>query len=301
MGLAATAVVAGGPRLVGLADRAAVPLMAAIGVVVTVAAVRSAPAVAAAAAAPPAASSWLRGLDIVVGYQVSWILMFADYSRYTRSAPRGAAAVFAGLAIPSLWLMPVGALAASAAASADPGTMLRAIGLGGPGAVLLALATVTTNFVNIYLSSLAWKSLVPATGARTAVWGIGLVGIGVGLLSSGWLDRYAAFMLLLGSLLVPVGGVLLARFFLVRRPVTAGELYDPGGPVGSIDASFAGLAAWAAGAAAYRLAAPIGSTLPALVTAALAFVVFDRRAARAGRPRSTRTRTTRPPSPGEHG
>jgi purine-cytosine permease-like protein len=35
--------------------------------------------------------TWSRGLDVVIGYQVSWILMFADYSRYTRSA-RGSAA-----------------------------------------------------------------------------------------------------------------------------------------------------------------------------------------------------------------
>ena len=32
----------------------------------------------------------LRGFDLVVGYQVSWILMFADYSRYTASERRAA-------------------------------------------------------------------------------------------------------------------------------------------------------------------------------------------------------------------
>jgi len=32
--------------------------------------------------------------------------------------------------------------------------MLAALGLGGAGAILLAVATLTTNFVNIYLSSL---------------------------------------------------------------------------------------------------------------------------------------------------
>jgi purine-cytosine permease-like protein len=36
------------------------------------------------AAAAAGALDWLRGFDVVVGYQASWILMFADYSRYTR-------------------------------------------------------------------------------------------------------------------------------------------------------------------------------------------------------------------------
>ena len=42
--------------------------------------------------AAPATSNpagWLGGFDIVVGYQVSWLLMFADYPRYTADARRG--------------------------------------------------------------------------------------------------------------------------------------------------------------------------------------------------------------------
>ena len=46
--------------------------------------------------------------------------------------------------------------------SADPGAMLAAADAGIAVAVLVVLATVTTNFVNIYLSSLAWRSVMPA-------------------------------------------------------------------------------------------------------------------------------------------
>jgi len=31
------------------------------------------------------ASEWMRGLDVTAGYQVTWLLMFADYTRYNRS------------------------------------------------------------------------------------------------------------------------------------------------------------------------------------------------------------------------
>src|SRR6185369_4291348 len=100
----------------------------------------------------------LRGFDVVVSYQVSWILMFADYSRYTRSARAGAWAIFLALALSSIWFMGVGLLGARVAGSADPARMLQALHLGAAGALLVALATLTTNFVNIYLSALAWKS-----------------------------------------------------------------------------------------------------------------------------------------------
>ena len=76
------------------------------------------------------------GLDVVIGYQVSWLLMFADYSRYTRSGRAAATAVFAGLAMPALWLMPVGWSLARIAGSDDPGTMLAAAGVGWWTAVL---------------------------------------------------------------------------------------------------------------------------------------------------------------------
>ena len=210
--------------------------------------------------------TWSRGLDVVIGYQVSWILMFADYSRYTRSARGSAGAVFLGLALTSAWMMPLGAIAARAAGTSDPGAMLDAVGLGAAGGVLLTLATVTTNFVNIYMSSLAWKSLVPGARDGAVVWSIGIVGTALGAIPGAWLEQYASFMIVLGAVLVPVGGVLIAHYYL--QPVQIDEsfiaqLYDADGPFRGV--LIPGVAAWAAGAAAFFASASIGGTLPALI------------------------------------
>jgi cytosine/uracil/thiamine/allantoin permease len=84
-------------------------------------------------------------------------------------------------------------------------------------------------------------------------------------------------MLLLGALLVPVGGVLIARFFLVRSPVAVPDLYDRNGPFArAAGFSLPGLLAWAAGAAVYFLARPTGSTLPSLATAIVVYWLADR-------------------------
>jgi purine-cytosine permease-like protein len=273
LGLVSTAIVAQGPAAVRFADRFAVPLMGGIGIALTVACLRL-PAVG-----PPAAAGgqpWLHGFDLVVGYQVSWILMFADYSRYTASPGRSAVAVFFGLALTSAWMMPLGLVAARAAGTADPGAMLAALGLGAAGAALLALATLTTNFVNIYLSALAWKSLVPTAGDRRAVWSIGVIGTGLSLLSRAWLDRYGDFMIVLGGLLVPAGGVLIARFAFGDRPAPE-ELYErPGEPRRIAGVAPAGLIAWLAGAAVYHAAGAAGRTIPALATAVLAYLALRR-------------------------
>ncbi len=269
LGLVSTAVVAVGPRAVALADRVAVPLLLAVGAVITVAVIRTP---AAPAAPATGAMPWFRGLDIVVGYQVSWILMFADYSRYTPSARKSAVAVFLGLVLTSLWMMPLGLSAARVAGSADPGAMMAALDLGWAGAGLMVLATITTNFVNIYMSGLAWKSLFPRVGEQWSIWSIGIIGTLLGLFSGAWLDRYAEFMLVLGGVLVPVGGVLVAHYFLGRGETHVPDLYDARGPYGRTGGLLVpGLAAWAVGALVYYFASPWGSTLPSLVAAVVTY------------------------------
>jgi nucleobase:cation symporter-1, NCS1 family len=277
LGLVATLVVWRGPQAVARADRLAVPLMLAVGVALTIACIRALGSPGAAAAPVVPGMTWSRGLDVVIGYQVSWILMFADYSRYTRSVRGSAIAVFLGLALTSAWMMPLGAIAARAAGSSDPGAMLDAVGLGAAGAVLLTLATITTNFVNIYMSSLAWKSLVPGARDGAVVWSIGIVGTALGAIPGTWLEQYASFMIVLGALLVPVGGVVIAHYYV--RPVQVDEsfiaqLYDADGPFRGV--SIPGVAAWAAGAIAFFASESIGGTLPALIVSVGVYLILQR-------------------------
>jgi NCS1 family nucleobase:cation symporter-1 len=250
-----------------------------VGVALTVACVRAYGAARAPAATAPVAMSWSRGLDVVIGYQVSWILMFADYSRYTRSARGSAIAVFLGLALTSAWMMPLGAIAARAAGTSDPGARLDAVGLGASGALLLALATLTTNFVNIYMSSLAWKSLVPRAGDTAVIWSIGMIGTALSAVPGVWLEQYTNFMMIVGALLVPVGGVLVAHYYGRRRPhvdeALIAELYDKAGAFRGVNV--AGVGAWAAGAVAFFAAGSIGGTLPALIVSIVVYTGLRRR------------------------
>lgn len=262
LGLAATAVVAAGPRAVTLAARFAVPLLVLVGLLFTFALFRLPSVSTAVTGGEP----WFSALDIVIAYQVSWILMFADYTRYTRSERGSAIAVFSALALTSLWFMPLGLVAAHVAGSDDPGAMTASLGLGILGPLLHAVATITTNFVNIYLSALALRSLFPRVGQQFSVWSIGIIGTTLGAFSGQWLDRYADFMVLLGASLVPVGSLLFAHFFLLRVTVETDDLYRSDGPYGrTFGFSPAALLAWAAGTTTYFLATSIGGTLPAII------------------------------------
>ena len=149
-------------------------------------------------------------------------------------------------------MMPLGAIAARAAGTDDPGAMLGAVGLGAAGAFMLATATLTTNFVNIYMSSLAWKSLMPRASDGAVIWSIGLVGTALSAVPGVWLERYTSFMIVLGGVLVPVGGVLIAHYYI--RPPRVDEtliVSSTTPPVRFAACRFPASTAWAAGAAAY--------------------------------------------------
>jgi len=278
LGLAATMIVLGGPRAAAVVDRIAVPLLLLSGGVFTIAVLR-APAPM-WPTGPVPTGDIARGLDIVIGYQASWLLMFADYPRFVRSPRAAGWAVFLGLALTALWFMPLGLMASAIAGSSDPGAMVAALNLGAWGAALVTLAALTTNFVNIYMSGLALKSLRPSLSGTTGVWIIGGIGAVLGLFSLGWLERFASFTLLLGTCLVPVGGLLLAHFVVLRRPTRVPDLYAPS--LAHQGWSTPGLAAWIAGAVVFQLSGQIGATLPSLFTTMAVYVVLARRSATTG-------------------
>ena len=276
-GIVATLTVLGGPRAVGLADRAAVPLLLVSGVVLTLACLRVAVPVISAPAT--SAVDVFHGFDLIFGYQTTWLLMFADYSRYTKSGKKSAVATFGGLGLTALWFIPLGLIASRAAGSGDPGAMVFALGLGWWGAILITLGTLTTNFVNIYMSALAMKSLRPSTSNLGAVLTIGVIGCALSVLSQELLDRLGGFTVALSGVLVPIGGLLIAHFLLLRRTHSAASLYpaEPGKTPAVGNWSFAGMAAWVAGAAAFYFSQAIGGVLPGLIVSIVVYLLLARR------------------------
>lgn len=275
VGGVAVLIAAFGPAAMARFDRFAVPLMAAVGLLLTWALVRApSPGEGPLVDTVPAGDGlgFLPALDLVIAYQVSWALMFADYTRYQRRERSATLAVLLGLTLSSLWLLFVGARAAAIGGSNDPTEMILGVGLPRAVLILVVLSTITTNFVNLYLSSLALKTLRPSLGDLSTVLAVGAVGTGLGVVTPRLLDRYAGFMGLLATLFLPLVAVLLVHFFW--RPGTA-EHTRSGLETEPRRLAPRAWAAWAAGVVTYQLvsrAAPhLGATLPTLLLAALVY------------------------------
>jgi NCS1 family nucleobase:cation symporter-1 len=268
VGAIAVVVTLFGPRAMALFNRAAVPLLLLVGVALTVAIVGS--GVGRLDGPGDASFGLLAGLDVVVGYQVSWSLMFADYTRFQRSESGAATAVTLGLASTSLWLVGLGAAAGRIGGANDPTAMILGAGLPVAALLLMALSTITTNFVNLYLSALAVRNLWHRAPPRPTVLLVGCVGTLFGLLSPDLLDRYAGFMGWIGTSFLPIAAIVVVHFFVLDR----------GAACESRSWSPAAILAWSAGVATYQAVArftpQLGATVPTLIVTALLFWTLAR-------------------------
>jgi purine-cytosine permease-like protein len=95
-----------------------------------------------------------------------------------------------------------------------------------------------------------------------------------------WIDEFANFIGVLAGIFVPIGGLLIAHFLILKRTHRAADLYPGSNGAAPLVGlwSTAGMTSWIIGAAVFYLARPIGGTLPSLATSVLLYLVLARTA-----------------------
>lgn len=257
-----------GPRAMALFDRFAVPIMVVVALVLSYA-LLSVGWKRLLALEGNGSMSLLAGFDLIVGYEVSWSLMFADYTRYQRRESKASMAILLGLGLSSLWMMGIGAGAGALGGGNDPTQMILGLGLPGMALIMVALSTITTNFVNIYLSSLALKNLQPRLRGVPTVLTVGIIGTTFGLIGADILNLYGNFMGLIATLMLPTIGVIAVHFFGLPKGIN---------PLDAPSWRGAALIAWIGGALVYQglEGSPWGATLPCLSATALLYFLLRR-------------------------
>ncbi|HEX2299427.1 MAG TPA: cytosine permease, partial [Pseudonocardiaceae bacterium] len=183
-----------------------------------------------------AMSFWL-AVDLVVALPISWFPLVADYSRFSRNARSAFWGTAVGYFVPHVWFYALGAmLVLAAGVTLDPAApiapLLAAIaGLTAGWFALLVLLVDETDeaFANVYSTAVSIQNLVPRLSQRALILVISAV-----VLVVAWtipLAQYESFLLLIGSVFVPLLGVLAADYFVLRgRRYQADDLFRADGP-----------------------------------------------------------------------
>jgi putative hydroxymethylpyrimidine transporter CytX len=173
---------------------------------------------------------WL-AVDLVIVMPVSWLPLAADYNRFARPGSRAALGTYVGYLIGNAWFYALGVLLALAGASADAiGIGSSIIALAGGGLVLLALLVGESDnaFADIYSAAVSTQNVAPQVPQRRLVAVVGGLGLVLALVFT--MESYELFLLLIGSVFVPLFGLFAAHYF-VRRGGRYGEelLFEPSG------------------------------------------------------------------------
>ncbi len=173
--------------------------------------------------APGSGAPFGPALDLVIAMPISWLPLVCDYNRFGRGARSAFTGTFWGYLIANVWLYSLGAmLVLGTGAEPSPAGIATAIlaVVGGSIAGLTFLAALLVGetdeaFADIYSAALSLKNVFPRASLRALVIGIGAISV----VLAAWLtmERFEAFLFLLGSVFVPLFGILAADHFVNRR------------------------------------------------------------------------------------
>ncbi len=202
---------------------------------------------------------WI-GVDLVVALVTSWLPLVADYNRFARKTSRAFWGTFVGFTCTNFWFMSLGVLALlGAGMNQTPKDFAQAIALAaGWIALLILLADETHNaWADLYSSAVSLQNAFPRVKQRWLIIALGVLAYLIAISLD--ITEYQNFLYLAGSFFIPLFGVLVADYFLVRRRRYAvSEFYRSGGQYWfNSGVNVWGLLAWVAGIAVYHITNPV--------------------------------------------
>ncbi|SHF50673.1 putative hydroxymethylpyrimidine transporter CytX [Jatrophihabitans endophyticus] len=156
--------------------------------------------------------------DTVIAVSVSWVPVVADYTRHSRTVRSAAWGTFAGYSVTQILCYAIGLVTLVTVARGDADQVFGAflaVPLGALAFAVLAVRELDQSFVDAYSSGISVQNLLPRVDRRILTTAVGVLAtLGAIVLD---IEDYGNFLTLLGSVFVPLLGVLAVDWFLVSR------------------------------------------------------------------------------------
>ena len=153
--------------------------------------------------------------DVVISLAVSWIPLAPDYSRHSRSPRASFFGAFLGYGAASCAFFTLGVLVFAAYGGDDLLGSLVAIPAGAIAMVILIVDELDEVFANLYSTVVSTQNVRPDADRRVLAVAVGALATVLALFLD--IHAYESFLLLLGSVFVPLFATFAADYFLVRR------------------------------------------------------------------------------------
>ncbi|MBP2652053.1 MAG: permease for cytosine/purines uracil thiamine allantoin [Firmicutes bacterium] len=178
---------------------------------------------------PSGGISFGLGLDSVIAMCLSWVPLVPDYTRYARSVKGAANGTYWGNFVASVWMFFVGLLCAIATGllNESPVPILSSLGLGLGGLLIILFSTIATTFLAVFSSGVSANNILPKAGEKPLIVIAGILGTLLALIFP--MTEYQSFLIIIGAVFIPLEGVVMTDYFLVRKKFIPTELFKKGG------------------------------------------------------------------------
>ena len=184
--------------------------------------------------------------DLVAALSVTWMPLAADYSRHSRRPRDAFWGTAIGYAISSAAFFTLGVLVLRGFEGGDVIASLLAIPAGGLALAILAIDEVDEAFANIYSTAVSAQNVTPRIDRRVLAVLVGVAATLLALVID--IHDYYDFLVLLGSVFVPLFATFIVDYFVLsRRQWNTSETAPPRWEM---------LVPWAAGFVMYQLVYP---------------------------------------------
>ncbi|MCF8067937.1 MAG: cytosine permease [Desulfobacterales bacterium] len=180
---------------------------------------------------PPADLSLPFGnaLDMMAAFSLGWVPAIAEFTRYAKTKGASTGAPVIGANISLFWFTLVGALGAIAATlisgqydpnTSDPSSIMGTLGLGWVAFLVLVLATVTTNSINIYAAGMSAINIWPRVKPFRALWIVSILALIVSfvpIIVGSFLDSFIFFLDYIGAVFAPLFAIIVVDYYFLRN------------------------------------------------------------------------------------
>ena len=199
--------------------------------------------------------------EISIAMPISWLPVISDYTKDADNPKKATALSALAYTVASLWMYFIG-IEIVCMGTVDISQAILISGLGVPGVLILALSTVTTNFLATNSAGESAKAIFNKLNPKIA--GVVVSFLSAILAISGIMDHYISFLYLISSVFAPMASVLVVSFYFGRDNNEAKDWYW-------------NIFSWFAGFAVYQITAGLDSIflgptlISVIVSAALAY------------------------------
>jgi putative hydroxymethylpyrimidine transporter CytX len=171
----------------------------------------------------PAHTSWQNfwpAVDVALAVAISWVPVAGDYARHSRSPRTAFGAAFVGYTVTQTACYALGIVAILSVPAASDGSnhgvwgAFIAVALGKLAFAVLAIREIDQSFCDVYSTAVSTQNLRPQWDRRVLAL---IVGVGATLLALLFhIGNYQNFLYLIGSVFVPLFGVLVVDYFVLH-------------------------------------------------------------------------------------